>query len=65
MKKTVEMLAITNILIKIDKRENLGMMLSSSMKNGKRLGLKKISSSRRKRINGKTLKRKSEKILLD
>jgi hypothetical protein len=63
--KKVEMFAFANIFIKINDRENLGMMLSSSMKNGKKLALKNISSSSRKRIYGKTLKRKSEKILLD
>jgi hypothetical protein len=59
------MLAFTNILIKIKKRENLGVMLSSSMKKGKKLASIKISSSRRKRKHGKTLKRKLAKILLD
>jgi exosome complex RNA-binding protein Csl4 len=52
-------------LIKIKKEENLGVMLSSFMKNGKRLALKNISPSRKKRNCGKTSKRKLAKILLD
>jgi hypothetical protein len=59
------MLAFTNILIKIKRRENLGMMLSISMKKGKKLASINISLSRRKRRYGKTLKRKLAKIFLD
>jgi hypothetical protein len=52
-------------LTKTKKEENFGMMLSSSMKNGKKLALKNISSSRKKRNCGKKSKRKLAKILLD